>query len=410
MSENRTKFDDTFAAGVIRAVARNAGKVAVFCLLVAVGASVYSLAVKKQWASWAILIVPGEQSSGLSFRGLLNDVDLSGFGGGALENLIPGMSSGGGTSVALAQQVLDSRPVLERIILKYDLMARLKVSNMERALEKFGKKLTVTLTPDGLLFVSIKADSRQESAAMVRDLIDFSNQELSRLVTSRARRARIQAEISLAIASDSLAAANARLEDFRRETGFLLPEQGTEMVAMLSKMQQEMFLAGSELSSVSSGISSGTSSWARASAKYEYLLEAVGQSVTGEGSGFMVFPPLDSLPGYIRGYEELFLETETRRMVYILLRQELENLRIEEAKESPTLEVLVPPTPAHERAYPRRTTMVLMVTALAFVLALAWIVTLEWFRAVMSGSTGAFWRETWRTVRNQFPGRPSGKS
>lgn len=409
MSENTAEFGNTFTARVIRAAARNAGRIAVFCFLAALGSSIYSLAVRKQWASWAVLMVPGQQSSALGLGSLINNLDLSGFGGGMLENLIPGQAPGG-TDITVVQQVLGSRPVLERIILEYDLITRLKASNMERTLERFEKRLTVTLTPEGLLFVSIKADSRQESAAMVQDLIDFANQELSRMVTSRARRARIQAERSLAIASDSLSTANARLEEFRRETGFLIPEQGVEMVAMLSEMQQEMVLAGSELSSVSSGISARSSSWARASAKYEYLLEAVNQSVTGEGDGLLVFPPLDSLPGYIREYEELFLEVETRRMVYILLRQELENLRIEEAKESPTVEVLVPPTPAHERAYPRRTTMVLMVTVLAFVLALAWIVTLEWIRAVMSGSTGAFWRETWRTVRNQFPGRPRRRS
>jgi capsule polysaccharide export protein KpsE/RkpR len=409
MTENTNEFGSTFTARVIRAAARNAGRIAVFCFLAALGSSIYSLAVRKQWASWAVLMVPGQQSSTLGLGNLMNNIDLSGFGGGMLENLIPGQTQGG-TDITVVQQVLGSRPVLERIILEYDLIARLKASNMERTLEKFEKRLTVTLTPEGLLFVSIRAESRQESAAMVQDLIDYSNQELSRMVTSRARRARIQAERSLAIASDSLAAANSRLEDFRRETGFLIPEQGVEMVAMLSEMQQEMVLAGSELSSVSSGISARSSSWARASAKYEYLLEAVNQSVTGEGEGLSVFPPLDSLPGYLREYEDLFLEVETRRMVYILLRQELENLRIEEAKESPTVEVLVPPTPAHERAFPRRTTMVLMVTVLAFVLALAWIVTLEWFRAVMSGSTGAFWRETWRTVRNQFPGRPRGRS
>ncbi len=100
----------------------------------------------------------------------------------------------------------------------------------------------------------------------------------------------------------------------------------------------------------------------------------------------------------MRSYEELYLEVETRRMVYLLLRQELENLRIEEARESPTIEVLIPPTPAHERVFPRRTTKVLMITALAFLLSVGWIITLEWFRSVMRGGSGSFWRETWQTL------------
>lgn len=394
-----SRFSDTFAAGVIRAIAVNIRKIITVCLIAAVATSVYTLIVKKQWASWALLMVPGEQTSGFGLGSLVG-MDLSGFGGGMLDDLLPAQS--GGADITIVQQVLVSRPILEQIILKYDLVARLNAPNMERTIERFTKRVSVTLTPENLLLVSVKAESRTESAAMVQDLIDLSNRQLSIMVTSRARRARIETERSLSVAYDSLTGANARLEAFRSQTGFLVPEQGGMMVSLLSEMQQELILAGSELSSISSGVSSRSSSWARASARYEYLHEAVSGQITGEGTGLMAFPPLDSLPSMIRRYEELFLEVETRRMVYLLLRQELENLRIEESRESPTIEVLIPPTPAHERVFPRRTTRVLMVTALAFVLSVGWIITFEWFRSVMRGGSGTFWRETWQTLVNRL--------
>ncbi len=399
MPENKRVFSETFTATVIRSVALNIRKIAVVCFAVAVATSVYTLMVKKQWASWAVLMVPGQQSSSLGMGSLMG-MDLSGFGGGMLENLLP--TQAGGTDVTIVQQVLGSRPVLERLILKYDLIDRLRAPNMERTIEKFEKRLSIALSPENLLIVSIRADSRQESAAMVQDLIDFANDQLSMMVTSRARRARIEAERSLSVAGDSLSSANARLEAFRSESGFLLPEQGGLMVAMISEMQQELVLAGSELSSVSAGLSARSSSWARASAKYEYLLEAVNERITGGGTGLSAFPPLDSLPSMIRRYEELYLEVETRRMVYLLLRQELENLRIEEARESPTIEVLVPPTPAHERVFPRRTTKVLLITAITFLLSIGWIITLEWFRSIGRGESGPFWMETWHTLTSRL--------
>lgn len=393
------KFGDSFAAGVIRAVAVNIRKILTVCVIAALATSAYTLLVKKQWASWALLMVPGEQTSGFGL-GSLAGMDLSGFGGGMLEDLLP--TQGGGADIAVVQQVLLSRPVLEQVILKYDLISRLNASNMERTVEKFTRRVSVTLTPENLLLVSVKAENRIEAAAMVQDLIDFSNRQLSLMVTSRARRARIETERSLSVAYDSLTVANARLEAFRSQTGFLVPEQGSLMVSVLSEMQRELILAGSELSSISSGVSARSSSWATASARYEYLLEAISGQITGEGTGLMAFPPLDSLPSMMRSYEELYLEVETRRMVYLLLRQELENLRIEEARESPTIEVLIPPTPAHERIFPRRTTKVLMITVLAFVLSVGWIVTLEWFRSMMKGGSGSFWRETWQTLGSRL--------
>jgi uncharacterized protein involved in exopolysaccharide biosynthesis len=403
MSESIREFRDTFAAAVIRSIARNARKILVFCLLAAVGASVYTLAAKKLWASWAVLMVPGQQSS-MGLGGILG-MDLSGFGGGMLDDLM-GQSSG--TDITIAQQVLGSRLVMERLIIKYDLIQRLNAPNMERTLERFVKRVSITLTPESLLLVSVKGESRQESAAMVQDMINFANQELSRIVTSRARRARIEAERSFAVAADSLYRANARLERFRSESGLLIPEQGGILISMLSEMQRELVLAGSELTSISAGVSSRSSSWARASARYEYLREAVHERITGEGDGLTVFPPMDSLPSMIRQYEELFLEVETRRMVFMLLRHELETLRLEEAKESPTLEVLVPPTPAHERVFPRRTVLVIMITFLSFVLAVAWIITLEWYKALMESGNGSFWRETWGTMMAQLrPGSPN---
>ncbi len=287
------RFTDTFTAGVIRAIALNIRKIITVCIVAALATSAYTLLVKKQWASWALLMVPGEQTSSFGLGSLVG-MDLSGFGGGMLEDLMP--TQGGGTDITIVQQVLLSRPVLEEIILKYDLISRLNTSNMERTVEKFTKRVAVTLTPENLLLVSVKAESRTESAAMVQDLIDLSNRQLSLMVTSRARRARIETERSLSVAHDSLTAANARLEAFRSETGFLVPEQGSVMVTVLSEMQRELILAGSELSSISSGVSARSSSWARASARYEYLLEAVSGQITGEGTGLMAFPPSTACP------------------------------------------------------------------------------------------------------------------
>lgn len=405
MTEPKRDFADTFTADVVRAVSQNIRKIALFCLLAALGASIYTLSVKKQWASWAVLMVPGQQSS--SNLGSMIGIDLSGFGGGLLDDLA---SPAGGADITIAQQVLGSRLVMERVILKYDLIRRLNAPNMEQTLEKFSKRVSITLTPEKLLLLSVKAETRQESAAMVQDIIDFANHELSRIVTSRARRARIEAEKLFLVAADSLFRANARLEAFRTRSGLMVPEQGNILLSMLSDMQRELVIAGSELSALSAGMSARSAAWARVSAKHEYLREAMNQRITGENDMMPVFPPMDSLPSMLRRYEELNLEVETRRMVYILLRQELETLRLDEARESPTLEVLVPPTPAHERVYPRRTVLVLMITVLAFVLSVFWIITLVWFKSLMRSRAGAFWRETWRTVITQLRPFPRGKS
>ncbi len=92
-----------------------------------------------------------------------------------------------------------------------------------------------------------------------------------------------------------------------------------------------------------------------------------------------------------------------------LLRQELENLRIEESRESPTIEIIVPPTPEFLRSYPKRSVMVLTHVFIAFILSIVWLVFLTWFRSVLDSSeSGPFVRSIQADLKNQFRRQKNG--
>jgi len=392
---------EKFTGRVVKQVAANARSIVVLCFVVAVLSSAWALTRTPRWSAWAAAIVPGSTSSSLSASaGALGLGDAMGVMGALGSGVLPQPA---GIDITLATQILGSRRIQERIILKYDLINRFRANSMEKATKKFGERFSVTLSPEGIIFVTAEGSTRTEAAAIVNDIVDFANQELLTLVTSRARRSRIQTEGALSLAQDSLEASREAMESFRARTGLIFPEQqASSMMDVMASIESEMVSAGAVLQGLSGNLSSRSAIYSQASAQYRYLEDAL-RVRSSSGDSLSIFPVMDSMPAYMREYENLVVDIETRSAVYLFLRQELENLRIEESKESPTIEIIVPPAPEYLRVYPKRAVMVLTHVVIAFILSIVWIVFLTWFRSVLdSPESGPFVKGVLADVRNQF--------
>jgi len=395
-----------FAGRWILLIASSLRKLVVFALVVAVGSSVWALTRTQRWEAAAVTMVPGSQSSVMSQLGGLGEIAGSFLSGSqsALSGLgSMGLGAPAGMDVTLVQQVLSSRSVLERVILKYDLVSRFHSPSMDVAMQDIGKLVSVTLSPEGFLIVEAQGESREEAVAMVNDIVTFANDELSTIVTSRARRSRILAEESVRSASDSLDAALARQESFRLETGLIFPEeQGAGVVNLLGTLETDLAVAESQLAGVSGTMSASSHLYGELSQTVAYLRGALERRMTA-GDSLSLFPGIDDLPGMLREYESIETDVEVKRLVYLMLRQQVETLRLQEAQESPTLEVLIPATPSALRAYPKRGMMVVKNTLIALVIALLWLAVVAYSRELLEREeTGPFWRNVLSVSRTQL--------
>ncbi len=404
-------IENSFAGKWIRSIAMNLRRIALLCIVVAVASSVWALTRKQYWTASAITVVPGGQQSSLG--GLAG---IAGLAGSLLPDQLSGIGSMMGMEssaldVNLVFQVLTSRTVCERIIFQYDLLADMKVPTMDDALLKFRERASVFLTPESFFVVSMEADSREKAAAIVNDIIEFSNQELSTIITSRARRSRIAAEEFLSAAEESLLIAQDRMENFREETGLLFPEQqGVLSIDLLGTLETELILAEAELAGVSGTMSSSSTVYLEIARRVAFLRNSMLGKAAGDSLSY--FPGLDSMPAMLKEYENIAINLETRRAIYLMLRQELESLKLEEAKDSPTLEILVPAVPSALRSYPKRGKLVIQYTAIALFLSLLWIAVITYAKQLMDDeTTGPFWNTILRTSRNQlFPRRKRTKT
>ena len=401
-------IENSFAGKWIRSTAMNLRRIAILCIVVALASAVWALTRKQYWTASAITVVPGAQQS-------LGLAGLAGLAGDLLPDQLSGIGSMIGTEssaldINLVFQVLTSRTVYERIIFRYDLLADMKVPTMDDALLKFGKRVSVFLSPEGFFVVSMEADSREKAAAIVNDIIEFSNQELLTIITSRARRSRIAAEGFLSAAEESLIIAQDRMELFREETGLLFPEQqGVLSINLLGTLETELILAEAELAGVSGTMSSSSIAYLEIARKVAFLRSTMLSKAAGDSLSY--FPGLDSMPAMLKEYENIAINLETRRVIYLMLRQELESLKLEEAKDSPTLEILVPAVPSALRSYPKRGKMVIKYTIIALFLSLLWIAVITYTKQLLDDeTTGPFWKNVLRISGSQlFPKRKRTK-
>ena len=402
-------IENSFAGKWIRSTAMNLRRIAILCIVVALASAVWALTRKQYWTASAITVVPGAQQSSLGLAG------IAGLAGDLLPDQLSGIGSmigmeSSALDINLVFQVLTSRIVYERIIFRYDLLADMKVPTMDDALLKFGKRVSVFLSPEGFFVVSMEADSREKAAAIVNDIIEFSNQELLTIITSRARRSRIAAEGFLSTAEESLIIAQDRMELFREETGLLFPEQqGVLSLDLLGTLETELILAEAELAGVSGTMSSSSTSYLEIARRVTFLRTSILDKAAGDSLSY--FPGLDSMPAMLKEYENIAINLETRRVIYLMLRQELESLKLEEAKDSPTLEILVPAVPSALRSYPKRGKMVIIYTFIALFLSLLWIAVITYTKQLLDDeTTGPFWKNVLRISGGQlFPKRKRTK-
>ena len=278
----------------------------------------------------------------------------------------------------------------------------MKVPTMDDAIGEFRKRFSVLLTTEGFFIGSMEADSRETAAAMVNDIIEFSDQQLSTIITSRARRSRLAAEEFLYAAEESLLIAQNRIEQFRTETGLLFPEhQGIQSMDLLGTLETELLLAEAELAGVSGTMSSSGTAYSEIARRVAFLRSSMMDRAAGDSLSY--FPGMDSMPSMLKEYENITIDLETRRAIYLMLRQELESLKLQEAKDSPTIEILVPAVPSALRSYPKRGIMIIKYTAIAFFLSLLWLAVITYAKQLLDDeTTGPFWRNVIRTAGNQL--------
>lgn len=379
--------DSVRAIDLIRIVFRWRKPTAVFFAGVVVAALVYCLVTPNEYTAVATLM-PGSTSSDVSPVQNMASSFLNRFGFG-------GMFRGAAVNPAdVFANTLRSRFVARNVVNELGLVEFFEIDEKDpaRAVEKATKDLreitSVAVSDMLLISVSVTHEDPVMAAKIANAFLaelENANQQFS---LSSAKNAREFVERRLASTEESLDEAQKKFTAFQQEHGAVaLDEQSKATVEAVARLEGEILAMEAKREAMSA---THTPSYSTLR-ELDLTINALRNKVRGltkagggddgnpeDGPGLVpeegVFIPLGDVPAISAEYARLLMDVKTQGSVLEILVQQHEQLKIEEAKNVPTIQVLDRAVAPIEKSKPFRT--VIMIVAIvvglvgSFVLAL----------------------------------------
>ncbi|MCK4305636.1 MAG: hypothetical protein KAY24_15470 [Candidatus Eisenbacteria sp.] len=294
--------------------------------------------------------------------------------------------------------ILRSRRLREQVINDHDLIRVYKCDNIDEALKEFSHHIKTRVGGEGIVRVRVEDKLPERAEAITASCLAILD-EIQR-ETRRSRAADVRCFIAerLQATRGVLAAAEESLCAFQQREGLLVPEeQATALIQTVAKVEAERIAAIVERDALTAQVGQDHPEVQRLEALVRSLEEAKSSLEGRSGRDSSVgnaAPPSDAevgvgpegpsaiidlkrLPALSLTYLRLYRELETQAALFELLTQMLEQYRIQEVRDVPTIQVLDGPATPQEKVKPHRAVICIIATLLAFLISLGVAAGLE---------------------------------
>jgi len=334
---------------VLGLIRRRKGFIALNMGILTAVALVVSLLLPKWYLARAVLLPPTEEESTFSLSQLIP----RGLGGIKLP--------GAPTLSDLFVSVLKSRSVGDRIVTRFKLVDRYKQRDAEKALKELQSHTRLALGDEGTISISVEDQDPKTAAAMANAYIEELD-NFNRLTrTSTARRTREFIEERLAVVERDLAASENNLSSYqqRKNLALLSPEARGQAEIGANIMAQKLALE------------------VKLNVLRQSLVESSEEVRRVREELSAVERQLGTLPQAGVATMRLWRDLKVQEQLFELLTAQLEEARIRETRDTPTVQVLDPAVPPLHKSRPKRSLVVLAGMLLGGVGSLGFLMTTE---------------------------------
>lgn len=279
-------------------------------------------------------------------------------------------------------RMLSSRRVADAIIDSFNLVQRLDAENKDWAYKKLIEDIaSFNVTEEGLLRIAVEHRDPDLAAAVANAFVDELDEVNRTISSARARENRRFIEERLIQVKEELDSARAALESFQmkyrtvdfEEQTRLAVEQAVDLKVRLAETDIELQLLKSKV-----GIDH---------ADYQELLrrrriiagELESLEKTNPDSSFFSLP-IASIPRLRGQYEALYSRVQVNESLYQTLLSHLEQAKLQEKEDLPTITVLDRARPPQRKSGPKRAVIVLATFFFSLVLAILLASWLEYLK------------------------------
>ena len=353
--------------------------------LVMLGLSILiALMLPKKYTAIATLLPPEQNGSG-SVLGNLSSGMLPNF------NVLNTNST-----AELFVQILGSRSVQQAVVERayhvdsttISLPDYLDANNSESAIRELDNVISIQASPEGIISIAVELGNPALAAAVANAFVaelDSVNQAKS---TSRAKSSRVYIENQLEMTKERLKRADERLAEFMQthkavsladQTRAAIEESG-EIKGKIIAREVELALKEKVRKPTHEEIVGLKAELAELKKQYTRLQYGSEEPTVEEKREFYI--PMVDVPDVSLQLAELMREVKVQETVFELLNQQFYQAKIQEAKDTPTVQVLDEAVPPKFRSKPKRALIVLLTVGSIFFLSIFW----------------AFWSEYWKNI------------
>ena len=386
--------DEIHLLDILTALARQ--KKILFMVPLVTGAMAIAAAflIKPTFSSTAVILPPQQQSSGVS--AMLGQIGgLAGAAGG-----IAGLKNPNDLYVAMLQ----SRTIADKLISHFDLKTRFEVETLDEARRKLEGMATSSSDKAGTISVLVEDKDPKFAAELANAFVsELSNLTKGLAITDAAQR-RLFFEKQLIAVKDDLANAEIALRKTQESTGMLqLDGQVQGIIRNVAQLEGTIAAKEVQLNAMRSFATNNNPDLLRLQGEiqgYQAQLEKLKTGKLSKDGDLMV--PTGKIPEVGIEYIRSLRNVKYQETIFELLSKQYELAKIDEAKESSSIQILDKAVPAEKKSKPKKLIIILLGFIGGGFLALFLALTRD---AYLRSSQDESSKYRWNVLRNAWKGK-----
>ena len=349
-------------------------KLLVNIFVTAILSAVISLILPKTFLATAVVVPPAKKDRFSQFALFAEFSDLPG-----------GLFGQEASQISMFRAILESRTLLTNVAEKFDLQQFYGVDDIEKTIEKLAASTEIEVTEENTINISVSVkttffpDSLEEdfakktSAKLTNEFVaqlDKINRSLS---NQQSRSNRLFIEQRYRDVKKNLAAAEDSLMNFKETHGVIaLSEQVRAAIEIASIYESELGITEIKYNVLKSSVGENNSEVKRMELEIEQLKMKISgihsipsNSEISSNSINKIFPLFSDIPELGKYYIRVERDMRVQDLIFKFMTQELEQAKIEEARDTPTVQVIDIAIPPIKKHAPVRFLLVLFATFLS---------------------------------------------
>lgn len=227
------------------------------------------------------------------------------------------------TNTELFFSILNSRSMKDAIIEKFNLIDAYNVSNIDRAREKFDKLKSISLTKEKVIEITVVDRNPKRAAEIANFFIQRLDETIKAISITTAKQDRIFIESRLKETENAIKTLEEKIAGIKNREKLIADKDLAQITQMAGKLMEEIFNKKLELQRKSEVLQSNSIEIVLLKKEIQNLETTLTRLLYSE----------DELTGMLR-------ELKTQEEVYKFLTAKLEEAKINEARDTPVVQVL----------------------------------------------------------------------